>query len=74
MDAEEIHRLGLSELEKVHTEMRAFFNQLGYPMDESLPVLYQRVARDGGTLTGSEVFTEYDRLIRSAETESAPAL
>ena len=72
MDAEEIHQLGLSELEKIHTEMRSVFNQLGYPQDESLPVLYQRVARDGGTLTGSEVFTEYDRLIRSVETESAP--
>ena len=72
MDAEEIYRLGLSELEKIQAEMRTVFDQLGYPQDESLPALYQRVARDGGTLTGSEVFAEYERLIRLAETGSAP--
>lgn len=72
MTAESIHQLGLSELEKIHAEMRTIFDQLGYPQDETLPALYQRIALDGGTLTGSEVFTEYDRLIRSAETGSAP--
>lgn len=72
MSAEEIHRLGLSELEKIRAEMRQVFVTLGYPEDESLPELYRRAAKDGGTLEGREVFDAYVRKIDEAKTETAP--
>ena len=72
MSAEEIHQLGISELENIHAEMRRVFDQLGYPAEESLPGLYQRAALDGGMLTGSQVFDAYTRKIGEAKAESAP--
>ncbi len=72
MSAEEIHRLGLSELEKIQAEMRQVFITLGYPEDESLPELYRRAARDGGILEGREVYDAYVRKIDEAKTETAP--
>ncbi|MEN8210014.1 MAG: DUF885 family protein, partial [Candidatus Fermentibacteria bacterium] len=34
---DEIHQLGMENLEQIHAEMREIFDQLGYPADESLP-------------------------------------
>lgn len=67
LTADEIHDLGLRELERIHGEMRLFFDELGYPADEGLPELYGRVARDGGTLFGQEILEEYEALIAGAQ-------
>jgi uncharacterized protein (DUF885 family) len=65
--AEEIHALGLQELDRIHAEMRAIFDELGYPKDESIVELYQRVARDGGTVPGDKVVATYESIIEEAE-------
>jgi uncharacterized protein (DUF885 family) len=67
MTAQEIHELGLQELERVHQEMRSIFDQLGYPADESLSDSFRRVARDSGSVSGSDVAELYQTLIEEAE-------
>jgi uncharacterized protein (DUF885 family) len=49
MTVDEIHQLGLQELDRIHAEMRVLFDELGYPQDESLQELFGRVTRDSGT-------------------------
>jgi uncharacterized protein (DUF885 family) len=67
LTAEEIHALGIQELDRIHAEMRAIFDELGYPKDESIVELYQRVARDGGTIPGNKVVATYESIIEEAE-------
>lgn len=67
MTAEEIHQLGLQELERIHAEMRTLFDELEYPQDESLSKLYDRVARDGGSVSGTKVVETYEALIEQAD-------
>jgi len=50
LTADQIHALGLQELERIHAEMRTIFDELGYPKDASLADLYGLVARDGGII------------------------
>jgi uncharacterized protein (DUF885 family) len=37
---EQVHELGLQELERIHGEMREVFDELGYPQGEDLPDLF----------------------------------
>jgi uncharacterized protein (DUF885 family) len=67
LTADEIHELGLRELERIHAEMRVIFDQLGYPKDEGLPALFDRVARDSGTVPAGEVLPTYESLIADAD-------
>ncbi len=67
LTADEIHALGLAELERVHAEMRAIFDELGYPQDESLAQLFDRVARDGGHVSGQQVLETYEQIIAAAD-------
>ena len=66
LPAEEIHQTGLTELQRIHVEMRAVFAQLGYPLGESLIQSYDRVAQDGGLIPGNEVLAVYENLIAEA--------
>jgi uncharacterized protein (DUF885 family) len=66
LTADEIHELGLRELERIHAEMRTIFDELGYPQDESLPELFDRVALQGGSVSGEEVLTTYESIIEEA--------
>jgi uncharacterized protein (DUF885 family) len=67
LTADEIHQLGLKELDRIHAEMRVIFDQLGYPQDEGLPALFDRVAWDSGTVPAREVLATYERLIAEAD-------
>ncbi len=67
LSAEEIHQLGLVELEHIHAEMEAVFEQLGYPQGESLTAYYDRVAADGGHVSGNDVLPTYEALIAEAD-------
>lgn len=67
MTADEIHQLGLEEVERIHDEMRTLFDGLGYPEDESLSQLFDRVARDGGYVSGNQVVETYETLIEEAD-------
>jgi uncharacterized protein (DUF885 family) len=71
---EEIHQLGLAELERIQAEMRTIFDQLGYPGDESLPELYARVEQDGGILYGEEIVAGYEAIIEDAKVRAGEVL
>ncbi|MBU7025417.1 MAG: DUF885 domain-containing protein, partial [Theionarchaea archaeon] len=45
---EQIHEIGLKEVERIQKEMRTIFDELGYPKDAPLHELMERVAADGG--------------------------
>jgi uncharacterized protein (DUF885 family) len=67
MTPDEIHALGLQELDRIYAEIRAIFHRLGYPQDESLVALFDRVARDGGRVSGNQVLDTYTALVEEAE-------
>ena len=73
LSAEEIHQLGLAQLDNIQAEMRAAFAALGYSSDDSLPVLYNRLAQEGGAYQGKEIAAAYEALIKEAEQKVAPA-
>jgi len=73
MTAEEIHQLGLAEVERIHKEMRALFDELHYPEDEPLSELFSRVARDGRYVAGTQVVDMYGMLIEEADQNLDPA-
>jgi uncharacterized protein (DUF885 family) len=70
---DEIHELGLAEVNRIQTEMYAIFRELGYPENESLEVLMDRAIQDGGSFSQNsssgqaQVLEEYERLIREVE-------
>ncbi len=72
MTAHEIHELGLQEVARIRAEMRAIFDDLGYPQDESLGELFDRVAEDGGSLQGSELVPAYEAIIEEVKKRMGP--
>jgi uncharacterized protein (DUF885 family) len=67
LTADQIHALGLQELDLIQAEMRTIFDQLGYPQDENLPELYARVVADSGSLSGDEIVKGYEAIITNAD-------
>ncbi len=67
LSPEQIHQLGLDELERIHAEMRAIFDELGYPQGESLTQSFDRASEDGGLISGSQVLKTYEELIQQAD-------
>ncbi|MGB3715158.1 MAG: DUF885 domain-containing protein [Candidatus Promineifilaceae bacterium] len=66
LTADEIHQSGIQQLERIQREMRSLFSALEYSEDETIPQLYSRVARDGGTVPRAEVVPAYERIIAEA--------
>ncbi|HWQ45687.1 MAG TPA: DUF885 domain-containing protein, partial [Longilinea sp.] len=52
MTAEEIHNVGLEQTQRILAEMRTEFDKLGYPADEDMPTLMERLTNDGGEISG----------------------
>jgi uncharacterized protein (DUF885 family) len=73
LTADEIHELGKQDLTRIQAEMRVLFDKLGYPEDESLPSLYNRVAKDSGYLQGAAILHEYETIIEAAKVGIVPA-
>jgi len=73
LTAAEIHQLGLDELQRIHTEMRVIFDQLGYPANESLYQSFIRASADGGIIPAAEVKATYEAIIRAAEADVGQA-
>ena len=67
LSPQEIHDLGLLEVERVQASLRALFDLLGYPDDEPLGMLRDRASAEAGFLSGDAIVTEYERLITEAE-------
>ncbi len=72
LTADEIHALGQQDLTRIHADMRVLFDELGYPADESLPNLYNRVARESGFLQGQAILREYEAIIEAVKTDIIP--
>jgi uncharacterized protein (DUF885 family) len=68
MTAEEIHELGKEHVERIQGEMRTQFARLGYPEDESIPSLFNRLTADSGIYQGQAAVDAYEQAIREAET------
>lgn len=69
LSAAEIHQLGLDELQRIHSDMRLVFDQLGYPQNETLVELFARVEADGGVIPAANVRATYESIIAAAELE-----
>jgi uncharacterized protein (DUF885 family) len=67
LSPDEIHELGLQEVDRIQAEMRAIFEQLGYPEDESLNSLFGRVLSDSGLLYSQDIVAGYEAIIREAD-------
>ncbi len=67
LSAAEIHQLGLDELQRIHADMRAIFDQLGYPQNETLEQLFALVTTDGGVIPAAEVLQTYEAIVSAAE-------
>ena len=68
LTADEIHELGLQELDRIHAEMRVLFDQLGYVQDADLQTLFTQVASDGGFIPSNQLVETHEAII--AETAS----
>jgi uncharacterized protein (DUF885 family) len=53
LTAEEVHQIGLAEVERIKAEMRQVFNELGYPPDESFGESLGRAIESGGSYNTS---------------------
>jgi len=67
LTADEIHDLGLSELDRIQAEIRQKFIALGYPQNEDMPALYERMIKDSGTLVGDAVTETYEDILQAAD-------
>lgn len=72
LSAEEIHNLGLQELERIHAELDEHFAALGYPADESLSASFNRVANEGGSVSPGAAVSRYEAIIEIATERAAP--
>ena len=73
LTADEIHDLGEQDLLRIQAEMRVLFDKLGYPADENLPNLYNRVAKESGYVQGAAILREYETIIEAAKVGIVPA-
>lgn len=64
---DEIHELGLQELDRIHAEMRVVFDELGYPATASIVSNLNRTATDSGSVPANQVVTTYEAILDEAE-------
>jgi uncharacterized protein (DUF885 family) len=73
LTAEEIHQIGLGQVDRLQAELRVVFDALGYPRGTPTPDLLGRAAAEAGFLTGStaagrqEVVSAWQKLIDDIE-------
>lgn len=53
LTAEQIHQIGLEQVDRLQAELRALFDSLGYPQEVTTVDLLRRAAADAGFLNGS---------------------
>lgn len=63
LSADDIYDLGMQQLARIHAEMRVIFDQLGYPEDEDLIALFERVAEDSGVVRPQDAVGAYEQII-----------
>jgi uncharacterized protein (DUF885 family) len=63
---DDIHQLGLQEMDRIHSELRSLFNQLGYPANETIAQGLNRARTDGGTIAGNNAVSFFEEIIDDA--------
>jgi uncharacterized protein (DUF885 family) len=63
----EIHQTGLDEVERIRSQIRDHFDDLGYPIDETFQQLYDRVAVDSGVVLAADIVPLNEGFIRQAQ-------
>jgi uncharacterized protein (DUF885 family) len=71
LSAEEIHEIGLREVERLRGEIQEAARAVGMPEGLSMTQIYARATVWHGTLTGEGVVAEYERLIEAAQSHLA---
>ncbi|MEW5868716.1 MAG: DUF885 domain-containing protein [Chloroflexota bacterium] len=66
LDAEQIHELGLKQLARIQAEMRAIFDELGYPQGADLRTLCSRAEEDSGRVSSGLIVSRYRRYLEFA--------
>lgn len=69
---QQVHELGLLHVDRVQTEMRAVFDQLGRSADESLIDLRSQASQEAGFVSGPNSVSLNEQLIVEAETVFRP--
>ena len=67
LSADDIHQLGLNELDRIHQEMRLALDQLGYSNDISIVEAYNKIAQESPHINGEDVLPTYEELISTAK-------
>lgn len=67
LSADEVHALGLAEIERIHAEIRTHLAALGYPEGETIPAAFSRVVVDGGLVPEGSVVRVYEDIIAAAD-------
>jgi uncharacterized protein (DUF885 family) len=60
---EQVHQMGLAEVERIQAEMRLLFDELGYPQDRPVGELIRRAIAEGGTVDSSQIISANQALI-----------
>jgi uncharacterized protein (DUF885 family)/pimeloyl-ACP methyl ester carboxylesterase len=77
---EEVHELGLAEVERIQAEMRQVFDELGYPQDAGLGYLMNRAIDEGGYYDlraaggGEQVIEAYEALLDEVDQALDPVV
>ena len=67
LDADELHAMGLAEVERIKAEMREVMAELGYPTSMSIIELNQRINADSPALNGMERRDLYKAILAAAD-------
>jgi uncharacterized protein (DUF885 family) len=73
LSADEIHELGIAELERIHATMRTLFEDLGYSPSASIRFNLGRAATDSGFVAPGQVVAAYEEILAEADSRLAEA-
>jgi len=65
--ADQLHQMGLDEVDRVRALIRGAFDALGYPPDQGFTELYARVAQESGIITADQIIPYTEALITQAQ-------
>ena len=68
---DEIHQLGLAEVDRIRTEIEDAFDSLGYPNHLSLAERYELAGQDSGIIPADQIVSHNEAIIRQAQDDIA---